>query len=95
MVNAMLHSSLLRTLNLAAQVERAYRAEAHARGVYLETLVRDVLLERRLVPANAELAPEQWVAEFKACIHSRAAEDFPLLSDDALSRDFIYRERGL
>ncbi len=83
------------TLNLPPQVELAYLAEAHARGVSLDTLVRDVLLEFRPVPALAELAPEEWVAEFKAWMRSHAAEDLPLLSDDAISRDFIYRERGL
>ncbi len=34
-------------LNLPPQVEQAYLAEAHARGVSLDTLVRDVLLERQ------------------------------------------------
>ena len=83
------------TLNLPPQVEQAYRAEAHARGVSLDTLVRDVLLERRLGPTLAELTPEEWVAEFKAWMRSHANGNLPLLSDEALSRDFIYRERGL
>ena len=83
------------TLDLPTQVEQAYLAEALSRGVSLDTLVRDVLLERRPFPALAELAPEEWVAEFKAWMRRHAAEDLPLLSDDAISRDFIYRERGL
>jgi len=83
------------TLDLPPQVEQAYLAEAHARGVSLDTLVRDVLLERRPGATLAELTPEEWVAEFKAWVRSHASENLPLLSDEAISRDSIYRERGL
>lgn len=83
------------TLDLPPEVEEAYVAEAKARGVSVETLVRDLLLERQPVPAFVDLTPEEWVAEFKTWVRSHANEDLPLLPDEAISRDFIYRERGL
>lgn len=82
-------------LNLPPQVEQAYLAEARAKGLSLEDLVRDVLLARQPVPSATDLTPDQWVEEFKAWVHSHDGDDLPLLSDEAISREFIYRERGL
>jgi hypothetical protein len=83
------------TLDLPSQVEQAYLAEAQARGVSLDTLVRDLLLERQPALAPAEITPEEWVKEFHAWVNNPAHKDLPLLSDEAISRDFIYGERGL
>lgn len=83
------------TLNLPPQVEQAYLAEAHARGLSLDALVSDVLLARHPSPANAEMTPEQWVDDFRTWVHSHSADDLPLLSDEAISREFIYQDRGL
>jgi len=82
------------TLNLPPQVEQAYLAEAHARGVSLEQVVQDVLLARQPSPAPKELPPDEWVAKFRAWAHSHPT-DTPLLSDEAISRESIYRDRGL
>jgi hypothetical protein len=87
--------SMTVTLNLPPQVEQAYLEVARARGLSLDALVRDVLLERQPFPATADLAPEQWVDEFRAWVHSHSNDDLPLLSDEAISREFIYQERGL
>ncbi len=83
------------TLNLPPQVEQAYLEEARARGLSLDVLVRDVLLERQPFLTAADLTPEQWVDEFRAWVHSHSGDDFPVLSDEAISREFIYQERGL
>jgi hypothetical protein len=83
------------TLNLPPNVEEAFLAEARARGVSLDELVREVLLERQPPSAAAELSPEEWVREFKAWTRSHAEDNLPPLSDEAISRDFIYGERGL
>jgi hypothetical protein len=83
------------TLNLPPQVEQAYLAEAQAKGLSLDDLVRDVLLARQPAPSPNDLKPEHWVEEFRAWVHSHDREDLPLLSDEAISREFIYRERGL
>lgn len=83
------------TLNLPPQVEQAYLAEAQARGLSLDALVRDVLLARQPSPSAADMTPEQWVDEFRSWVHSHSGEDLPLLPDEAISREFIYQDRGL
>ena len=82
------------TLNLPPLVEQAYLAEAQARGVSLDALVRDVLVAQQPSRPAAEMTPEQWVEEFKAWVHSHSGDDLPLLSDGAISREFIYQDRG-
>ncbi len=42
-----------------------------------------------------ELPPEEWVRKFEAWTQSHAADNLPLLSDEDISRESIYRERGL
>lgn len=83
------------TLNLPPHIEQAYLAEAQAKGLSLDELVRNLLLS--LQPGNpaTELSPEEWARQFKAWTRSHAGDDLPLLSDEAMSREFIYRERGL
>jgi len=83
------------TLNLPPNVEEAFLAEARAKGVSLDELVRDVLLAREPSSRGAELSPEEWVREFKAWTRSHAEDNLPLLPEEAMSRDFIYGERGL
>jgi hypothetical protein len=83
------------TLNLPPQIEQAYLAEAHARGLSLDALVSDVLLTRQPPQAGQEISPEQWVREFRAWVQSHSGDDLPMLSDEAISREFIYRDRGL
>ena len=82
-------------LNLPAHVEQAFLAEAHANGISIDELVRNVLLAFSPSPTPVELTPEQWVREFKAWTRSHAGDILPVLSDEAMSRDFIYGERGL
>jgi len=82
-------------LNLPPQAEREFLAEARARGVSVDELLLDVLLTRQSVSSMANLSPEEWVAEFRNWVGSHSADGLPLLSDDAISRDSIYRDRGL
>jgi hypothetical protein len=81
------------TLDLPPHVERAYLAEAKARGLPLETLMREVLLAQQPSSSDAEMTPEEWVREFKAW--TRSHSDLPILSDEAISRESIYGDRGL
>ena len=39
--------------------------------------------------------PEEWVQEFGAWAKGHEHDNLPLLSDEAISREFSYRERGL
>ena len=53
-------------------------------------------IQRRLearVEAEAAMSTEQWLREFHAWVHSHATTT-PLLSDEAISREFIYGARG-
>jgi predicted nucleic acid-binding protein len=88
------------TLNLPPDIEQALIAEAQSRGLSLDELVRVLLLDRQpsspmRTQFSAELSPEEWVRQFKIWTRSHAGDDLPLLSDEAMSREFIYRERGL
>lgn len=83
------------TLSLPSEIEQAYRAEAEARGISVDELMRDVLLANPPLPARLELSPEERVRRFEEWVDSHATDDLPVLSDEAISREFIYRERGL
>jgi hypothetical protein len=83
------------TLNLPPNVEQAFLAEAQAKGLSLDELVCDVLLARQPTSPATEPSPEEWVREFKVWTRSHAGDNLPLLADEAMSRDFIYGERGL
>ena len=82
------------TLNLPPQVEQAYLAEAHAKGLSLEDLVQDVLLARQLPsPVAHQLPPDAWVREFKAWVESHAGNTI-VLPDAAMERESIYGDHG-
>lgn len=81
------------TLDLPPDVEQAYLAEAQARGLPLEAVVREVLLASHTPLSSGEMSPEEWVREFKTW--TRSHSDLPVLSDDAIGRESIYRGRGL
>ena len=83
------------TLDLPPHTEQAYRAEASARGVPVEVVVREVLLAHEPSRGAAEMSPEEWVRRFRAWTRSHAGDNLPLLSDKAISRESIYGDRGL
>jgi len=51
-------------------------------------------LRDRLQVSRRSENPEEWMRKFRAWAHSHPTTT-PLLSDEAISRDSIYRERGL
>jgi hypothetical protein len=83
------------TLNLPQQVEQAYLAEAQARGLPLDVLVSEVLLARTPSPAAPDMSAEEWVRKFTAWTRSHEGRKLPILSDEAMSRESIYADRGL
>jgi hypothetical protein len=83
------------TLDLPPQVEKAYLAEAQARGLPLAEVVREVLVAARPADPAAELSPEEWVREFREWAQSHAGLGLPILSDEDISRESIYADRGL
>ena len=82
------------TLNLPADVEEAFLAEARARGLSPDELLLNLPGSQPSSTA-ADLTPVEWVREFRNWVHSHAADDLPLLSDDAISRGTIYQDRSL
>ena len=83
------------TLDLPPNLAQAYLAEAQARGLQLADIVREVLMASQLSGQAAELSPDEWMREYRAWAHSHDADNFPILSDEAISRESIYEDRGL
>jgi hypothetical protein len=78
------------TLNLPPQVEQAHLAEAQARGLPLDEVVREVLVAARPTASAAELGRDESMRAFKAWAHSHDHDNLPVLSDYAVSRDSMY-----
>jgi hypothetical protein len=83
------------TLNLPPQMERAYLAEAQLRGVSLDEVVLEALARVQPSVASTELSDEEWDKRFERWTSRHAGSDLPLLSDESISRESIYGERGL
>ena len=56
-------------------------------------LVRQYISPSWVIP-GAELSREEWMHKFRAWPQSHRT-DTPLLSDEAISRESIYQDRGL
>ena len=72
------------TLDLPSHIESAYRAEARAKGVPLDELMREVLIAGKPTPPDPETVFEQGVGLFSS------PEDAALL-DEVVA--FAYEER--
>ncbi|MBV9296128.1 MAG: hypothetical protein JO145_11205 [Acidobacteriaceae bacterium] len=91
------------TIELPPDIEAGLLAQAQAEGLgvskYLEILVREQLNARVGAPMTSrpayELPPNDWVRKFDEWTQSHARLDLPVLSDEDISRESIYRERGL
>ncbi|HJZ82923.1 MAG TPA: hypothetical protein VKD91_21330 [Pyrinomonadaceae bacterium] len=83
------------TLDLKPEVEQRIAAEAKARGLSVETYILSVL-EREATNGESSFAltatAPQWKKAFLEWVHTERPEH-PPLSDEAISRDSIYRER--
>jgi hypothetical protein len=76
-------------LKLEPDVEAGLVAMASAKGLPLDLYVRS-LLEQFAAPASSpQMTPEQKVAAFEQLIEG--LPEMPVLSDEAMSRDAIYR----
>ncbi len=83
------------TLELKPEVEERIVAEAKARGLSVETYILNVL-EKEATNGKASFAltatPEEWEKAFLEWVHAERPAH-PPLSDEAISRESIYRER--
>ena len=82
-------------LNLPSDVEQAYIAEAQARGLPVSDVMAEILVAARPSQSRVIEDPDEWMKKFKEWSASHEKDDLPELSDEAMSREFIYRERGL
>lgn len=84
------------TIKLPPEIEAGLLAQAQAQGLdvsdYIENLVRGQIMARAsaLTPPAYELSPEEWIREFKAWAPSHDADNLPILSDEAISRESMY-----
>ncbi|HEY6345647.1 MAG TPA: hypothetical protein VIY49_29460 [Bryobacteraceae bacterium] len=89
------------TLKLTPEVEAGLLTRAQAEGLgvsdYVQHLVLEKIAARPDVAARPayELPPEEWIRKFDAWTESHAALNLPPLFDEDISRESIYRERGL
>lgn len=82
------------TLELKPEVEERIVAEAKARGLSVEDYIQQELESKLGTPARAGSLPyEEWLQMFNEWVHSHDYIKAPPLSDEAISRESIYRER--
>lgn len=83
------------TLDLKPEVEERIAAEAKARGLSVESYILNVL-ENETTNGETSFAltasPEDWKKAFLEWVNTERPEH-PPLSDEAISRESIYRER--
>jgi hypothetical protein len=86
------------TVALTEEEEAKLLAEARARGVSPDAIVRDAIKGfLNKAPQPAQIATAEMTAEQRARAFVEWAENFPrtaLLSDEAVSRDSFYRDNS-
>ena len=87
------------TIDIPPELESRLQEEADRRGLAPEDLAR-LLLKEQLLDAHSERLPfwataskEEWLSAFNAWMDGHDPT-LPPLSDEAISRESIYAERG-
>ncbi len=91
------------TIELKPEIEKRLAKEADKKGLPIETFI-EVFIEDKLEEAEnsptekkklfSETATtEEWLAEFHKWLDSHKDKDYPVLSDEAYSRETIYEDR--
>lgn len=81
------------TIELKPEVEEQIIAEAKARGLSVEDYIQRKLEDRATTPDPNTLPFEEWSEKWDEWLHSHDYIKAPPLSDEAISRESIYRER--
>ena len=76
-------------LKLEPDVEAGLAAMASAKGLSLDLYVRNLLKQFAVPTSGTEMTPEQKAAAFEQLIEG--IPEMPVLSDEAMKRDAIYR----
>lgn len=85
------------SLVLSTDFEVGLEAKATAKGLSVEDYLKKLVArdDWQFRDDYVELPPDEWIREFDAWADSHRAMNLPSLSDEAISREFIYKERGL
>lgn len=81
------------TLEVQPDVASKIAARAQARGVSVDAYLRSLIDEEPTAKSQAALSPQEKVSLLRDWAASHSL-DTPLLSDEAISRESIYGERG-
>jgi hypothetical protein len=80
-------------LELKPEVEERITAEAKARGLSVEDYIQRKLEGKSMIADPNTLPFEEWLAKWNEWLHSHDYIKAPPLSDEAISRESIYRDR--
>ncbi|HXT61874.1 MAG TPA: hypothetical protein VN696_02440 [Pyrinomonadaceae bacterium] len=82
------------TLELKPEIEDLVKAEAEARGLSVEAYIQQELESKLIAEENPNKIPyDEWLRRWKEWLSSHDYIKAPPLSDEAVSRESIYRER--
>jgi len=81
------------TLELSPEVEERISAEAKARGLSVEDYIQRKLAGKSTAPDPSALPFEEWLQKWNEWLSSHDYIKAPPLSDEAISRESLYRER--
>ena len=82
------------TLELKPEIEDLVKAEAEARGLSVEAYIQQELESKLIAEEDPNKIPyDEWLRRFNDFLKSHDYIKAPPLSDDAISRESIYRER--
>jgi len=81
------------TLELKPEVEERIVAEAKANGLSVEDYIQRKLEGKPTAPDPNDLPFEEWLQRWNEFLSSHDHIKAPPLSDEAISRESIYRER--
>jgi hypothetical protein len=86
----------LRQSNVIAEAIQAglIKSPGEALDIAVDALQKLLKASQRPIPAVDPVDAEEWMRKFRAWAHSHPTTT-PLLSDEAIGREAIYRERGL
>lgn len=80
------------TVELPPEIEASYAARAAAEGVPLPEYLQHFLEERAPTPAKQPLSPAERADRWRRT--AGRLPNTPLLSDEAISRESFYADRG-
>ncbi len=92
------------TIELKPEIEKRLAEKAKQNGLkietYLEVFIEENLDDEAEIPVEEKeksfsktATKEEWLAEFRKWIDSHKDKDYPVLPDEAYSRESIYEDR--